>query len=100
MKNPRGSGFRLHCWAGAAVVLLTILVGTPRDSDARRYEQEPGPTPEGDPTADDQPSPTPKNYSAPMPELRDGRMGGRGAWSNGRLLWLSYVRTWIRITVR
>ena len=46
--------------AGTGLMLLALLVGMPQASLARPYTDLTGPTMEGDPTADDQPSPAPK----------------------------------------
>jgi hypothetical protein len=79
-----------------AALLLAFLVGAPREASARLYRPTDPPFPEGDPTADDQPSPTPKQgrYTVPV-------MPNNSVWSSkGRLLWLSYIRVWIRIAAR
>lgn len=87
-------------WLGGAGILAAfLLVGA---ADARTRLPEPGPWQDGDPTADDQPSPTPKNRSY---GIATGSQSGRHEVRNGnrpteRLIWLSYVRALIRITVR
>ncbi|HKW50942.1 MAG TPA: hypothetical protein VJQ53_04345 [Candidatus Eisenbacteria bacterium] len=98
MKIQRSGGLRLLAWTGAAL-LLAVLGGAPRDAAARLYRPNEPPFPEGDPTADDQPSPTPKlnrNVSAHMQGSGNASFRQTG-FSYGRLIWLSYVRTWIRI---
>jgi len=100
MKIHRSGGFRLLAWAGTAL-LLAFLGGAPREAGARLYKPNEPPFPEGDPTADDQPSPTPKlnrNVSAHMQS--NGRAYvGKVATARGHLIWLKYVRAWIRINV-
>ena len=100
MRIQKSGGIRLLAWTGAAL-LLAVLGGAPRNAEARLYMPNEPPYPDGDPTADDQPSPTPKlnrNVSAHMPS-NGGALVERGGFSYGRLIWLSYVRTWIRIIV-
>jgi len=100
MKIQKSGGFRLLAWTGTAL-LLAVLGGAPRDAGARLYKPNEPPYPDGDPTADDQPSPTPKlnrNVSAHMQGSANALVGKAG-FSYGRLIWLSYVRTWIRIIV-
>lgn len=46
--------------AGTGLMLIALLVGMPQASLAKPYPVDPGPTLDGDPTADDQPSPSPK----------------------------------------
>lgn len=93
MNEPTGSS-RWHPWVGAALLVLA-MTGGPRGTDARTFLPTPGSMPEGDPTADDQPSPAPKR-SAPM--RLDVRVPSHGStWSAMRFIWLSYVRAWIRI---
>ena len=100
MKTQQRSGPRILPWAGSALLLAT-LIGVPRGAGARYFRPQDPPYTDGDPTADDQPSPTPKlsRDKAAAIARSDGRdvMGGR---SLGRLIWLTYVRVWIRITVR
>jgi hypothetical protein len=92
-------------WVGAALGILVLMAAPPRVS-ARPYSDEGPPPPSGDPTADDQPSPTPKGgvYSASQPyEGTAVRLPGstiRRSTLPGRLIWLSFVRTWIRIGMR
>jgi hypothetical protein len=95
MNEPTGSA-RWLPWVGA--VLLVLAMNGPRGAVAKTYLPDTGPTLDGDPTADDQPSPAPKR-SAPMRlEVRVPAQGSN--WSTMRLIWLSYVRAWIRITIR
>jgi len=95
MNEPNGSS-RWLPWFGAALLVIAMN-GGPRGAVARTFLPEPPSMPEGDPTADDQPSPAPKR-SAPM--RVDIRIPASGSnWSAMRLIWLSYVRAWIRITI-
>lgn len=87
-------------WLSAA--LWAALIAMPGNAAARTYDPEDVPTPEGDPTADDQPSPTPKGgrYSSSRstaPELMSSTTR-RETFS--KLIWLAYVRTWIKISLR
>jgi len=51
--------------AGVRLIVLALLLLLPQLSLAKPYTADPGPTLDGDPTADDQPSPAPKgNKSA------------------------------------
>ena len=100
MKIQQSGGFRLLAWTGTAL-LLAVLGGAPREAGARVYQPNEPPFPEGDPTADDQPSPTPKlnrNVSAHMQSNGRAFVGKAGV-SYGRLIWLAYVRAWVRITL-
>lgn len=101
MITPRARGSRILPWTLAAI-LMAFFVGAPRGAAARRHLPIPIPVPDGDPTADDQPSPAPKqgrNYAERV-RLEGRNDFGQAAWSKGRLIWLSYVRTWIRISTR
>ena len=100
MKFQQSGRFRLLAWTGTAL-LLAVLGGAPRNADARLYKPNEPPYPDGDPTADDQPSPTPKlnrNVSAYL-QGSGNALVGKAGFSYGRLIWLSYVRTWVRIIV-
>ena len=98
MKIQHSGGFRLLAWAGAAL-LLAVLGAAPREAGARLYKPNEPPYPEGDPTADDQPSPTPKLNRNVSAHITGGHANvGKAGVSYGRLIWLSYVRAWIRIT--
>ena len=92
-------------WAGAGLGLL-VLTAAPPQVLARTYKPDYlPPVPTGDPTADDEPSPTPKGgYASVRPDAQAsvrqrGAMISRSAVTE-RLIWLSLVRTWIRIGVR
>jgi len=94
MNEPTRSS-RWLPWVGAALLVLAMIGGT-RGATARTFLPEPGSMPEGDPTADDQPSPAPKK-SAPMRVEVRVPSHGSSTWSAMRFVWLSYVRAWIRI---
>jgi hypothetical protein len=109
MKIQQRGGIRILSWTGAAL-MLAFLGGAPREAEARFHRPSDPPFPEGDPTADDQPSPTPKlnRYHSESTVRgvgesavrRDGRdFVRKGVGSHERLIWLYYVRVWIRITV-
>lgn len=102
MKVQLKGCMRLFSWAGAAL-LLAFLVGAPREAGARYYQPSDPPLPDGDPTADDQPSPGPKqsrNQTAVLSRTGEHHVVGKRIGSYGRMIWLSYVRVWIRIAVR
>jgi hypothetical protein len=82
--------------------LSVALCGIPLTAKARPYEPSDIPQPEGDPTADDQPSPTPKLQRAYGFSDTRGRteLNGFRAHERGRIFWLSVARTWIRIAIR
>jgi hypothetical protein len=55
----------LAAWrAGVRLLLLALLLMLPQVSLAKPYPTEPGPSLDGDPTADDQPSPAPKGQKS------------------------------------
>ena len=98
MKNHQRRGVRSLPWAGAAL-LLAFQVGAVNEAWARPFNPIDPPLPNGDPTADDQPSPTPKQgRTAASASMRKGEIDVVGKAAKGRLIWLSYVRAWIRIS--
>ncbi|HKO22457.1 MAG TPA: hypothetical protein VJX91_07365 [Candidatus Eisenbacteria bacterium] len=106
MNHSRGKPRPWPIWVGAALGILVLTAAPPR-IQARPYNPENPPMPDGDPTADDQPSPTPKGgkYEArsnPDTYLTARRLGATMTASHlrGRLIWLSFVRTWIWIGMR
>jgi len=101
MTIQRRGEVRFLPWAGAAI-LLAFLVGIPGTAGARRFEPQGPPYPEGDPTADDQPSPAPKpNRMSPAIQKRyEFESAEPVAAKNARVIWLSAVRVWIRIALR
>ena len=105
MNRSRGNPYPWPTWVGAALGILVLTAAPPR-VQARPYNPEYPPMPDGDPTADDQPSPTPKgghdsatrldvNLTAHQPGATVHR-----SYFHGRLIWLSFVRTWIWIGMR
>jgi len=101
MSRSRPRSVRLYRWAGAAALSITLL-GIPLSVDARPYEPSDVPMPDGDPTADDQPSPAPKekrSYGLPGARGRS-ELNGFRAHDRGRIFWLSVARTWVRIAIR
>lgn len=101
MKVSRG-GRKAIPWLGA--VAWAALLAMPGNANARPYEPEDTPTPEGDPTADDQPSPTPKGGRHSSSGYRSSTIPVASttvsAGTRAKLIWLAYVRTWIRISLR
>lgn len=92
-------------WKAAARFLaLLLLVSAPGTSLAKTFPLDPGPNLDGDPTADDQPSPSPKgNKSASIAGhrsqmTRDG--GGLMRDRHVRLAWQAYLRLIARIALR
>ncbi len=101
MKSRTRVSQRLLPWTGAAL-LLAFSLGAPNKAESRTFKPQGPPYPEGDPTADDQPSPTPKptrplNQAQKVPV---GAVSSQGVASNARFIWLSYVRVWIQIALR
>ena len=88
-------------WVGAVLGVL-VLSAAPVRVAARTYLPIDPPMPDGDPTADDQPSPTPKGgtYASVSPTKESSASIHRQTLSGSRLIWLSFVRTWIRIGMR
>jgi len=101
MTIQRRCEVRFLPWTGAAI-LLAFLVGIPGTAGARQYRPQNPPYPEGDPTADDQPSPTPKpnRMNAAVQKRYELESTEPAAAKNARLIWLSAVRVWIRIALR
>jgi len=89
--------------AGMASLVTAVLIGGASLASARTAPLNEGPSPQGDPTADDQPSPTPKqNRSGGVISIQqiDHHGVNRGGRPHDRLIWLSYVRVLIRISTR
>ena len=101
MKIQRWGGVRILPWTGAAL-LVACLVGSPDTAKARTFKPVGPPYPEGDPTADDQPSPTPKpsRVSNAIQQRTGAGITGLNAIGTARVIWLSYVRVWIQFTLR
>lgn len=89
---------------GASVVLLLAsLFAAPDLAAAKPYPQDPTPFPEGDPTADDQPSPTPKKSAGitsreAIPMHPSTVAGPRTPY--GRMTWELYLRILSRLILR
>ena len=101
MSRSRYRSIRVSRWAGAAALSIALL-GIPLSASARPYEPSDVPMPDGDPTADDQPSPAPKpKRSFGVPGTRGGpEMNGFRGLERGRIFWLAMARTWVRISIR
>ena len=98
MNVSRGKNALPWLSAAAWAALLTF----PGGANAKPYEPTDAPTPEGDPTADDQPSPTPKggrnsSYRATAVPVSSATLS---SGTKAKLIWLATVRTWIRISLR
>src|SRR6185503_2489327 len=95
-------------WAAAVRFLaLLLLVAAPSTPLAKPYIIEEGPSQEGDPTADDQPSPSPKggNHSASITgrnalSTKDGAGRVSRQERHVRLAWQAYLRLIARIALR
>lgn len=99
-----GRSARRRSLGRASLFLLAALVAAPGIGLAIPRPIESGPINDGDPTADDQPSPTPKNRSA--------RFGGGSTLTvhgsvvptrhllGGRMTWDLYLRLLSRLTLR
>ncbi len=97
-------GRTVRDWAkgGAILLLLASIVAAPDIAAAKPYPQEPGPMPEGDPTADDQPSPTPPKKTAGISRLginQHETIAGRRLLG-GRMTWELYLRILSRMVLR
>jgi hypothetical protein len=88
---------------GIALFVAAALIGGTSLASARTAPLIDGPAPQGDPTADDQPSPTPKQQRSgsivPIQSI-DRHEVSWGSRSHQRFIWLSYVRVLIRISMR
>ncbi len=98
-----GRTVRGRTQGGAALLLIAALVAAPEIAAAKTYPQQPGPMPEGDPTADDVPSPAPKKSarfgggnSLQIRESVDPTRATRGS----RMKWEVYLRLLSRLTIR
>ena len=93
-------------WTGVVGFLaLLLLVAWPGSSLARPYSLAGGQDQDGDPTADDQPSPTPKggNHARSIPghqSVTNRDDAGRVAQNRHvRIAWQAYLRLIARITL-
>ena len=99
-----GRTVRGRTQGGAALLLIAALVAAPEIAAAKAYPTTPGPMPEGDPTADDTPSPAPKKNAArfgggtslQIRESVDPTRATRGS----RMTWAIYLRLLSRLTIR
>lgn len=96
-------------WTAAIGFLaLLLLVAAPSASLAKPFIIEEGPSQEGDPTADDQPSPTPKgggSHSASITgrnalTTKDGAGRVSRQERHVRIAWQAYLRLIARIAFR
>jgi hypothetical protein len=106
MVGPRGKLpwiLRAACLFG---LLAAFWVYTPSRAFARPYPTEPGTGEFGDPTADDQPSPTPKPKAASVgtqlsvQSTHQNTTLGHGRIVSVRVPWEVYLRLFARIWVR
>lgn len=99
-----GRTVRDRAKGGALLLLLASLFAAPDLAVAKPYPQEPGPLPEGDPTADDQPSPTPKKSagitSREALTVHSNTLSGRRMPYGGRMTWDLYLRVLSRLILR
>lgn len=83
-------------WRAAMRFLaLSLIVAAPGTSLAKPFPLDPGPSLDGDPTADDQPSPGPKNRSASI-----SGHNSQVTKDHVRIAWHAYLRLIARITLR
>jgi hypothetical protein len=99
-----GRTVRDRAKGGAILLLLASLFAAPDLVVAKPYPQEPGPFPEGDPTADDQPSPTPKKSAGISSReaftVHSNTLSGRRLPYRGRMTWDLYLRVLSRLILR
>jgi len=105
MVGPRGK----FPWFLRLAVVLSLLgalwISTPTRASARPFPTDPGPGESGDPTADDQPSPTPKPKGrVSQISIAPGRSHvatlGHGRSVIVRVPWDAYLRLLARYWVR
>lgn len=87
---------------GMYFLLLSAIVAAPGISTAKTVQPGPGPMPEGDPTSDDQPSPTPKKaarFIGGTSTVRESTTSTRMAPA-GRMTWDLYLRILSRLVLR
>lgn len=89
-------------WRAAVRFLALSLIVAAPGALAKPFPLDPGPSLDGDPTADDQPSPGPKNRSASISghdsqTTKDGRLARE---RHVRLAWHAYLRLIARIALR
>ncbi|HYJ34454.1 MAG TPA: hypothetical protein VE326_14720 [Candidatus Binatia bacterium] len=99
-----GRTVRDRARGGAILLLLASLFAAPGLSRAKPYPEDPTPFPEGDPTADDQPSPTPKKSAGFTSHegftVHQSTLSGRRLPFGGRMTWDLYLRILSRLILR
>jgi len=99
-----GRTVRDRAKGGAVLFMLASLFAAPGPAAAKPYPQNPTPFPDGDPTADDQPSPTPKKSAGITSReaftVHQSTLTGRRALYGGRMTWDLYLRVLSRLIVR
>jgi len=100
-----GRTVRGRAKGGATLLLFAALVAGPEIATAKPFPIDTGPMPEGDPTADDQPSPTPKKKSARFgtgsnAQVRDAAVSSRRYFPGGGMTWELYLRILSRLALR
>ena len=103
MNRSRGKPRPWPTWVGAALGILVLTAAPPR-IQARPYNPEYPPMPDGDPTADDQPSPTPKPkaMAVQIPNAQGTNQNATLGHSRTviiRVPWETYLRLVIRYWV-
>lgn len=97
MVGPRG----YNSWILRVALLFGLLgalwLSTPSAGLAKPYPTDPSPTEEGDPTADDTPSPTPKpKGNAARIQITQYESGARAQGAFARVPWEVYLRLLVR----
>lgn len=99
-----GRTVRDRAKGGAMLLLLASLFAAPDLAGAKPYPQDPTPFPDGDPTADDQPSPTPKKSAGITSReaftSHQTTLSGRRLLNGGRMTWDLYLRILSRLILR
>lgn len=99
-----GRTVRDQAKGGAILLLLALLIAAPDLAGAKPYPQDPSPFPEGDPTADDQPSPTPKKSAGITSReaftVHQTTISGRRLPYAARMTWELYLRVLSRLIIR
>lgn len=86
---------------GMSLLLLGAIVAAPGIAAAKTVQPGPGPMPEGDPTSDDQPSPTPKKaarFTGGTATVRE--TGTTRIATASRMTWDLYLRILSRLVLR
>lgn len=98
-----GRTVRERAIGGFILLLLASILAAPDIAAAKPRPEEPGPMPEGDPTADDQPSPTPPKKTAGISRFGTNpsheTIAGRRL-HGGRMTWEMYLRILSRMVLR